>query len=74
MLKYVEYTLKAGDKLIEHGACHKNHVVFLFSEGTVLTANLITDEAYAVLIDSWLGSSTEPAPTPAPAPQADPAP
>ena len=59
-MKYIEYWSNSGDTLIEHGACHKNQLQFKIAENCTLTANLITDEAYAILLDSWLGSTIAP--------------
>ena len=66
-MKYVEYYSKSGDVLIEHGACHKDQIKFMLAENCTLTANLITDEAYAILLDSWLGSTIAPPVDAAPA-------
>ena len=70
-MKYVEFWNKAGSKLIEHGVAHKSQLPYILAEGCTLTANLITDEAYAILMDKWMGSNVEPAPTPAPAAPAE---
>jgi hypothetical protein len=57
-MKYVEYHLSVGNKVISHGVAHKSRLEYLIQDGA-LTAELISDEQAAKLQDKW-GMDTEP--------------
>jgi hypothetical protein len=57
-MKWCEYHLSVGNKVISHGVIHKSRLEYLIQDGA-LTAELISDEAEAKLEAKW-GGSTEP--------------
>lgn len=61
MLKYVDYTLLAGDAVIERGVAHRTRLEYLIREGVdKVELTPIDDEAYQALVDAWGGATVEP--------------
>lgn len=60
-MKYAHYQHTDAEGVQSEGVCHKSRLEYLATPGSVMSIDMVDDEQYAKLVDSYGGVETAPA-------------